>query len=137
MTNKYFRYNILILLFCFSINISAQELPSIDGIWHYFLSGYEEHLGHFELKVVLTIKNGKYIWISERISDGPYWTYGEKGSIKINNSDIIFTQEERTYGQFELNWYSEYGIEKYTYSLDNNVLILFQNNIEQYLFKKE
>jgi hypothetical protein len=66
-----------------------------------------------------------------------YWSSGEKGSIIINNYDIIFNQEERTFDQFELRWEIEQKIHKYTYSINNNVLILFQNNIEQYLFKKE
>jgi tRNA G10 N-methylase Trm11 len=137
MINKYFKYYILILFFSFSINISAQEPLSIDGIWHCFLSGYEEHLGHFELKAVLTIKNGKYIWIEERISESMYWSSGEKGSIIINNYDIIFNQEKRTFDQFELRWEIEHKIHEYTYSINNNVLILFQNNIEKFLFKKE
>jgi hypothetical protein len=137
MTIKYFKYYVLILFFCFSINVSPQETQSIDGIWHYYLKGYEEHLGNFELKAVLTINNGKYIWIVERVSEfAMYWTSGEKGSIKINNYDIIFTQEERTYSQIELRWEIEHEIHKYTYSLDNNILKLYQNNIEYIFIKK-
>jgi hypothetical protein len=59
-----------------------------------------------------------------------------KGSIKINNYDIIFYQEERTYGQFELNWYSEYEMEKYAYSLDNNILKLYQKHSEYIFIRK-
>jgi transposase-like protein len=137
MTIKYLKYYVLILFLCFSKKVSAQETKYIDGIWHYYLNGYEEHLGNFELKTVLTIKNGKYIWIEERISEfAMYWTYGEKGSIKINNYEIIFTQEERRYSQFEFRWEIEYETHKYTYSLDNNILKLYQNNIE-FIFIKE
>jgi len=144
MINKYY---IFIIILCFSMNISAQEASSIDGIWRYGEGGYSERLGMLQVEVILTIKNGKYIWMEEMISEsGIFWSSGKKGTIIINNYEIKFTQEEITFVEYEshlkpveLNWKPETKKEIYTYYIDKGyrdkkILYLLQNDLGQYVF---
>jgi len=120
-------YVIFLLFFGLLINISAQD--SINGTWQYKTMGHHENLGIYELSINLNIQNGKYTWIAERISEkAMYWSSGERGSITVNNSEIIFLKEEQAYGQWDLRWETENGSSTYVYFIYNNILILIQEN---------
>jgi hypothetical protein len=136
MANEYKKYFIFVFLFGFFINTVLQA-QSLDGIWRSTETGYEEHLGIFELSSVLTIEDGKYTLMYERISErAMYWSTGEKGSVRIDNSQIIFSKEEQAYGQWDLHWEKEQEIIIYTFFRKDKILTLVQGDTV-IVFKKD
>jgi hypothetical protein len=128
MVNEYKKYFIFVFPFGFFINTVLQA-QSLDGIWRSNETGYEEHLGIFELSTVLTIEDGKYTLMYERVSEkAMYWSSGERGTFKINNSEIIFSKEERAFGQWDLHWEKEPELIIYTFFKKDKILKLIQGN---------
>jgi hypothetical protein len=124
-------------VFLFFINIATSvQTQSLDGVWRSNEMEYEEHLGIFELSSELIIGNGKYTRMTERISErAMYWSTGERGSIAIKDSEIVFFKEEQAYGQWDLHWEKEEEIIVYTFFRKDEILILIQNNTAL-VFKK-
>jgi hypothetical protein len=134
-TNKY--VFCLFLFFGLLINVSAQTQQSLNGVWQSISTGYIEQLGYYELKTILTIQNNNYIWLEERVSEyAMFWSAGERGLLTINEKEIIFMEEERTFRQWELRWAEEQGTSVYKYIINNNILTLIQENNELIFTKK-
>ena len=119
--------------YCFFLLFFAHAIvwtQNLDGIWYARETSHEEYLGVYEYISELTIENGRYILMHERISErAMYWSSGEKGTLGISNSEITFSKEEQAYGQWDLHWESEQEISIYTFFLKNDFLIidLFSN----------
>jgi hypothetical protein len=134
MTKAYGTFFLLGLFLMFHASLQAQ---SLDGVWHSSENGYEEHLGAFELLSELSIEDGKYTLMRERISErSMYWSTGERGSIRTGNSEIVFSKEEQAYGQWDLRWEKEEETIIYTFFKKDNILILIQGDTV-IVFRKE
>ena len=125
---KYSNVLFFTMLFLISVELTAQPQQSLEGVWRSTITGYNEYLGHYEIKIILTIQNSQYTWLTERVSEAMFWSSGERGILIINDSEIIFSQKERTFNQWNPRWENEDGINIYLFRIDDNVLILNQDN---------
>jgi len=102
----------------------------LNGVWHSSITGNNEAFGAYEFTTILTIQDDKYTWMEERVSEGPFWSSGERGSLAINNSEVVLSKKEQAYGQWDLHWENEEGTTVYNFSVTDNVLILMQEDRE-------
>jgi len=128
MEKIYRNYFIIIIFLTLFINVSAQEQQSIDGIWRSGETGYFEFWGEYQILNVLTIQDGRYTWVYERISEKAAFA-GEtyRGAIMINDNEIIFSSEERL-GAWSLDWQSSQKAKIFSFSIENNVMTLTQGH---------
>jgi hypothetical protein len=128
MVTKFRNCFVFILVFGFFIHITVQA-QSIDGLWRSNEIGYEEHLGIYSYSTALAIENRKYTLMYERVSEkAMYWSSGERGTFEINNSEIIFSKEERAFGQWDLHWEKEPELIIYTFFQKDKILILIRED---------
>jgi hypothetical protein len=124
--NKVLKIYIIVIAFlCLTLNVYAQNQQNFNGVWISESSGYEEHLGHYELSCELTIEDERYTLMAERVSEkAMFWSTAERGKILFENSEIIFLKDERAYGSYIGK---RKMAKQFIRSLIKRILSLFQN----------
>jgi len=118
---------IILALLLSNCTRNIQEQINLNGVWQSSIWDYYEFWGEYNIYQNLTIQDNNYIWEYKIIKEfGPFSGETLKGTVKINNNKIIFTNEERL-GAWSDDWEPKVEENIYSYFIENNILVLIED----------